>query len=145
MPGILVGIDGSGHSQRALEWAAREAAAHQVPLTVLTVHEAVRGFYGGIAVYPGDADLTEKARQAAQEETEKVLAALGGPRPESVTVKAVHGFAVEEIVNAGRDQDMIVVSQRGTGGFGRLVLGSVSQQVVHNSTVPVTVIPSFSQ
>ena len=42
MSGILVGVDGSGHSQRALEWAMHEAAVRHVPLTVLTVHEAVR-------------------------------------------------------------------------------------------------------
>jgi nucleotide-binding universal stress UspA family protein len=43
MSGILVGVDGSGHSQRALEWAMHEAAIRHEPLTVLTVHEAVRG------------------------------------------------------------------------------------------------------
>jgi len=34
MPGIVVGVDGSGHSQRALEWAMKEAAAREAPLTV---------------------------------------------------------------------------------------------------------------
>ena len=32
MSGILVGVDGSGHSQRALEWAMHEAAVRQVPM-----------------------------------------------------------------------------------------------------------------
>jgi nucleotide-binding universal stress UspA family protein len=40
MPGIIVGIDGSDHSQRALEWAIGEAAVRRTPLTVLTVHAA---------------------------------------------------------------------------------------------------------
>ena len=40
MPGIIVGVDGSGHSQRALEWAMKEAAIRHAPLTVLAVHEA---------------------------------------------------------------------------------------------------------
>jgi nucleotide-binding universal stress UspA family protein len=35
MPGIIVGVDGSGHSRRALEWAISEAAFRQTPLTVL--------------------------------------------------------------------------------------------------------------
>jgi nucleotide-binding universal stress UspA family protein len=142
MSGIVVGIDGSGNSQRALEWAMREAAIHHVPLTVLTVHEAVRGFYGGVATYPGDLELTEKAREAAQAETEKVLAALGGSRPESVTVTAVHGFVAEEIIKAGENADLIVLGQRGAGGFARMVMGSVSNQVVHHATVPVTIVPS---
>ena len=47
-------------------------------------------------------------------------------RPESVTVKAVHGIPAEEILNAGADADMIVVGSRGSGGFARLLLGSVS-------------------
>ena len=37
MPGIVVGVDGSGHSRKALERAANEAAVHHVPLTVLYV------------------------------------------------------------------------------------------------------------
>jgi nucleotide-binding universal stress UspA family protein len=119
----------------------REAALRHLPLTVLTVHEAVRGFYGGMASYPGDQELTDKAREAAQAETEKMLAALGDARPESVTVTAVHGFPVEEILNAGQDADLIVLGQRGVGGFAGLVMGSVSTQVVRHATVPVTVVP----
>jgi len=59
MSGIIVGVDGSGHSQRALELAMREAAIRQVPLTVLTVSEAIRGYYSGMAIYPDDAVRTE--------------------------------------------------------------------------------------
>src|SRR5579862_4040765 len=94
MPGILVGIDGSDHSQRALEWAAKEAAVHHTSLTVLTVHQAVAGFWGGALRFQGDDDLTAKARDAAQAETEKVLSGLDA-RPESVTVRAVHGIPAE--------------------------------------------------
>jgi hypothetical protein len=46
MPGIITGIDGSGHSQRALEWAVREAAAWHVPLMVITVYQAVADAWG---------------------------------------------------------------------------------------------------
>jgi nucleotide-binding universal stress UspA family protein len=48
MPGIIVGVDGSGHSQRALEWAMREAAVRETPLTAITVHELIRGYFGGM-------------------------------------------------------------------------------------------------
>ena len=95
MSGIIVGVDGSGHSQRALEWAMREAAVRQVPLTVLTVNEAVRGYYSSMAVYADDPVRTEDARKLAQAETDEVLDRLEEPRPASVTVKAVHGFPVE--------------------------------------------------
>ena len=141
MSGIIVGVDGSGHSQRALEWAMKEAAIRHVPLTVLTVHEAIRGYYGGMAVYPDDPIRTEEARQAAQAETDKVLAGLDGPRPDSVTVKAVHGFPVEELINAGKDADMIVLGSRGAGGFTRLMMGSVAGQVAQHAHCPVLLVP----
>jgi nucleotide-binding universal stress UspA family protein len=46
MSGIVVGIDGSAHSRRALEWAMREAAIRRVPVTVITVHEISVGYWG---------------------------------------------------------------------------------------------------
>ena len=79
MSGIIVGVDGSGHSQRALAWAMHEAAIRHVPLTVLTVHEAVRGYYSGMATYPDDPARADDARVAAQAGTDKVLAGLDGP------------------------------------------------------------------
>jgi nucleotide-binding universal stress UspA family protein len=60
MPGIIVGIDGSDHSRRALEWAVREAAVRQAPLTVLTVQQAAVGYWGS----PADADLLAPEREA---------------------------------------------------------------------------------
>ena len=141
MSGIIVGVDGSGHSQRALECAMKEAAIRNVPLTVLTVHEAIRGYYGHMAMYPDDPDRTEEARKAAQAETDEVLAGLAGPRPDSVTVKAVHGFPVEELLNAGKDADMIVLGSRGAGGFTRLMMGSVAGQVAQHAQCPVLIVP----
>ncbi len=141
MPGIVVGVDGSGHSRRALEWAMKEAALRQAPLTVLTVHQAMAGYFGGVSVRPEDPELTEKAREAAQAETDKVLAGLDGPRPESVTVTAVHGFPVEELISAARNADIIVIGSRGAGGFTRLLMGSVAGQVAQHAHCPVLIVP----
>ena len=140
MSGIIVGVDGSGHSQRALEFAMHEAAIRHLPLTVLTVNEAIRGYYGGMAVYADDPARTEDARAAAQVETDKVLAGLSGPHPESVTVEAVHGFVVDELINAAKDADMLVVGSRGAGGFTRLMMGSVAGQVVQHAYCPVLLV-----
>jgi nucleotide-binding universal stress UspA family protein len=142
MPGILVGIDGSAHSQLALEWAAKEAALRHTSLTVLTVYHGVAGFWGGTLHYAGDEELVEKARQAAQAETDKVLATLGDARPESVTVKATEGIPAEEILIAGADAELIVLGSRGGGGFSRMLLGSVSSNVVEHAQVPVTILPA---
>jgi len=141
MSGIVVGVDGSGHSQRALERAMNEAAIRHVPLTVLTVHEAIKGYYGHMVTYSDDPDRTEELRTMVQQEADKVLAALDGPRPDSVTVTAVHGYPVEELIKAGQDADMIVLGSRGAGGFTRLMMGSVSSQVAQHAHCPVLIVP----
>ena len=143
MPGITVGIDGSSHSARALEWALNEAAIRHAPLTVLTVHSvAVSGWSGNPIVLPGDADDQEKAYQAAEEMTLKVASQLqlGEAQPASVTVRAIVGFPAEELIKASADADLLVVGSRGAGGFARLMMGSVSSQVVHHAHCPVAVV-----
>ena len=140
MPGIVVGVDGSGHSRKALERAAAEAVAHGASLTVLTVHQAVRDVYGSASHYTDDAALTDKAREAAQAETDQVLAALGS-RPASVTVTAVHGLPVDELIKASQGADMLVLGRRGFGGFARLMMGSVTDQVSRHAHCAVLVVP----
>ncbi len=142
MPGIIVGVDGSGHSQRALEWAMKEAALRHEALNVITVHQAVKGYYGTAVINPEDRALTEQAREAARAEADKVLAGLGESRPDAVTVTAVNGFPVEEILAAAEDADMIVLGSRGVGGFNRLLLGSVSSQIAQHAHCPVLIVPA---
>ena len=145
MPGITVGVDGSGHSKRALEEAAKEAGIRRVPLSVLTVHQAMVGYSGRPVSYPEDTTLTRQAREAAQAETDKVLAELSGPHPESVTVTAVNGFPAEELVKASRDANIVVLGSRGAGGFKHLRMGSVSNQVAHHAHCPVLIVPAETQ
>lgn len=140
MPGIVVGVDGSGHSRKALERAAAEAVAHGASLTVLTVHQAVRDVYGSVSHYQEDAGLTDKAREAAQAETDQVLAALGS-QPASVTVTAVHGLPVDELIKASQGADMLVLGRRGFGGFARLMMGSVTDQVSRHANCAVLIVP----
>ena len=143
MPGIIVGVDGSGHSHRALDWAIHEAAIRHVPLTVLTVQQALRSFWAGPMLYPEDADLAEHARKLAKEETDEVLGELAeDARPPEVTVLGVPGFPAEEILAVAKDADMIVVGCRGAGGFKKLLMGSVTSQVTRHAHIPVVVIPA---
>jgi len=141
MAGIVVGVDGSGHSRKALERAAAEAACHGVPLTVLVVHQAVRDVYGRASHYQDDADLTEKAKEAAKAETEEVVAGLDA-KPASVTIVGAHGLPADELIKASQGADMVVVGRRGMGGFARLLMGSVSSQVAQHAQCPVLLIPS---
>jgi nucleotide-binding universal stress UspA family protein len=141
MPGIVVGVDGSEHSNRVLEWAAREAALRQAPLTVLTVHQVVGSAWtGNPVVTAGDRPEEVKARQAAEEAVNEVIGKLGDAKPPSVTVRAVSGFPARELVDASQDADLVVVGSRGGGGFRGLLTGSVSTQVVNHADCPVVVI-----
>jgi nucleotide-binding universal stress UspA family protein len=143
MPGIIVGVDGSGHSRRALDWAIREAAIRHAPLTVVTVQQAMRSFWAGPMLYPEDTELADNARKLAQEETDEALGELAeDARPPKVTVLGVPGFPAEEILAVATDADMIVVGSRGAGGFKKLLMGSVASQVTHHAHVPVVVIPA---
>jgi nucleotide-binding universal stress UspA family protein len=144
MPGILVGVDGSDHSRRALIWAMREAVHHHVPLTVMTVRpDSVRPathIYWNMPTLPEGSLDPDHARVAVQEFVDKVANEIGETAPE-VTVDVITGDAAEELVRASRDADMLVVGSRGSGVFAKLLMGSVSSKVMHHAACPVVVIP----
>jgi len=143
MPGITVGVDGSHHAQPALDWAVKEAGIRHAPLTVLTVHQvAANHWTGNPVVLPEDEAARENAQQAAEAAAVKAAEGLSEAKPASVTVRAVSGIAAQELIKASRDADLVVVGSRGGGGFGELVLGSVSTQVVHHAKCPVVIVPS---
>jgi nucleotide-binding universal stress UspA family protein len=143
MPGITVGVDGSDNSQRALEWAMKEAALRHAPLTVLAVHQvAANQWTANPVIYPEDQPITDKARQATEEAVAKITSQLGDAQPASVSVRAVSGLATQELLNASQDSDLLVVGSRGGGGFARLRVGSVSSQVLHHAACPVVVVPT---
>jgi nucleotide-binding universal stress UspA family protein len=71
----------------------------------------------------------------------KAAAQLGEAQPLSVTVRAVNGLPAQELIEASRDADLLVVGSRGGGGFARLMMGSVSDQVVRHAHCPVVVVP----
>ena len=142
MPGIVVGVDGSPNSERALDWAMRQAAAVPSPLTVVAVHEVAKSYWGNIPVVgPADNPLLETLRQAAEGMTRKVADRLGDAGPSSVNVRAVNGFVVKELVDASQDADLVVIGTRSGGGFARMVMGSVSHELVQHSECPVVIVP----
>jgi nucleotide-binding universal stress UspA family protein len=143
MPGIVVGVDGSHHSTRALEWALKEAALEHAPLTVLTVHTVPASpWTGNPVLMGGDPEDQEKMLQAAEELTRKVTNQLGGSVPDSITVRAITGFPSQALIDASRDADLVVLGSRGAGGFAKLMVGSVTNQVVEHAHCPVVVVPT---
>ena len=63
MPGIVVGVDGSLNSERALDWAMKAAATRHAPLTVLTVHEVMKSYWTGKPVHDQHLGLTTSRRR----------------------------------------------------------------------------------
>jgi nucleotide-binding universal stress UspA family protein len=141
MPGITVGVDGSDQSSRVLEWAIREAGLRGAPLTVLAVHQVASNYWTGSPEhYPADQPATDAIRKAAEDAVQKAVGQVGDPGPASVTVRAISGLPAQELVNASSDSDLVVVGARGGGGFARLRLGSVTNQVVSHASCPVVVV-----
>lgn len=142
MPGIVVGLDGSSNSERALDFAAAQAAGLNTSLTVVAVHEVAKSYWGDIPVVgPPDAPALVQLQQAADEMTQRAVARLGDRKPASVTVHAVNGFVVKELVDASKDADMLVVGSHGRSGLSRLVLGSVGHEVVQRADCAVVIVP----
>jgi nucleotide-binding universal stress UspA family protein len=125
----------------------REAVKHRLPLTVMSIHpppaRPATSIYWGVHSYPENSFDPELARMAVQEFVDKVAGEIG--EAPAITVSVGTGDAAEELVNASRDADMLVVGSRGGGGFARLLMGSVSSQVVHHASCPVVVIPGARQ
>jgi nucleotide-binding universal stress UspA family protein len=122
-----------------------EAVLRHAPLTVMTVcpspaRPATMSFWG-LPTLPEGGFNQERARRAVEEAVDKAAGEISETAPE-VTVSVAMGDPTEELVTASRDADMLVVGSRGSGGFTRLLLGSVSSQVVHHAACPVTVIPA---
>lgn len=142
MAGIVVGVDGSAHAERALHWAMREAAFRSAPLTVLHVHPVSTSIWGSAPLTYPEADRRgeDKARQAVEEMVEKAAAQFGSDRPE-VTVQVVSGTAAGVLIDASGDADLLVLGSRGSGGFSRLLLGSVSTQAAQHARCPVVILP----
>ena len=142
MAGIIVGVDGSEPSRHALTWAMREAVKHHLPLTVMSIHppsaRPATSIYWGVHSYPENSFDPELAQAAVQQFVDKVAGEIG-EAPE-ITVSVGTGDVAEELVKASHDADMLVVGSRGGGGFARLLMGSVSSQVVHHASCPVVVI-----
>ncbi len=144
MPGILVGVDGSENSRRALGWAVKEAARLHLPLTVLTVlppaPRPATHIFWNVPVLDEDGQEHETERKAVQDYVALVAQETGDAIPQ-ITVEVVAGDPAGELIRASRDAELLVVGRRGGGGFAKLLMGSVSSKVTHHAACPTVVIP----
>jgi nucleotide-binding universal stress UspA family protein len=132
---IVVGVDGSESSVRALRWAARQAELTGGELVAVTGW----AFPAWVGLTP-EAATYDPERQAAEVLTQTVEKALGAEGAAKVTRQTVQGNAAEALLNRAEGADLLVVGARGYSGLKATVLGSVSLHVVQHSPVPVTVV-----
>jgi nucleotide-binding universal stress UspA family protein len=136
-PDIVVGTDGSEQSRTAVRWAAAEARLRAAPLKILTAYSwnGPPEAYGG-AAEPPDIIAQQFHQMAAAAAAEARASAPGI----EVFSAAVVGDPASALLQAGRTAAMLVVGNRGRGGFASLLLGSVSQHVATHATAPVVVV-----
>ncbi|WP_169580603.1 MULTISPECIES: universal stress protein [Microbacterium] len=137
-PGILVGIDSSESSRAALRYAAEIAPKLGLPLHGLVVWDYPALAWGDAWYYPESYDELEKdAEQVVRAEAER---AFPEGVPDWFTGAARRGSAAAELIDASRDNAMLVVGSRGHGGFAGLLLGSVSRACAAHGHCPVLIV-----
>jgi nucleotide-binding universal stress UspA family protein len=141
METVVVGVDGSESSRAALALAAREASLRNARLRVVVVWEIPFMVYGGAPAFVDAEDRFNVLRAQSERLADESLAIARTSQP-SVDCEAVVLWrpASRALLEAATDADLIVVGSRGLGGFRRLALGSVSDQVVHHARCPVLVV-----
>jgi len=120
---IVVGTDGTAPGEAAVRWAAREATRREAPLRIVYAYEPDTGRHLAGAVL--DAAVVQ-ARAAASFQIR-------------IEVDAVAGDPAAALLGQ-QDAGLLVVGNRGRGGFASLLLGSVSRRVATHATVAVVVV-----
>jgi nucleotide-binding universal stress UspA family protein len=136
---IVVGVDGSPASRRALGWAVDEARARggrveavhawHVPATAVA--------FGAVPPEGGDTDEARARRRLDEIVDGTPSSDLAGPIERVVT----YGPAPLVLLEAAKGADLLVVGRRGLGGFAGLLLGSVSTHCAHHAPCPVLIVP----
>ncbi len=132
---IVVGVDGSAHSEHALRWSAELAAMLSARLEVVLAWEYPASF-GWAAIAP-DWDPGQDMEKVA---ADTILAVFGDQPPAGLRVHVREGGAAKVLLDACQGALMLVVGSRGHGGFAGLLLGSVSANVAEHASCPVLII-----
>jgi nucleotide-binding universal stress UspA family protein len=135
---IVVGVDGSDESGRALDWAANEAILRGCELSVVHVIQPWPITPGVIAQVPhiDTGDLAEAARQLVDTMVKRAHRAAPSVQVDGLVLT---GSPSGELLRAAADTVMLVVGSKGHGAVAGVLLGSVSTSVAVHATVPVVV------
>ena len=135
---IVVGVDGSESSNKALRWALGEARLRNVEVEVvhtwsLTPMVDPMGFASYVPV-----EEIETAAKIVVENVMKSVEEFVGKT--KVSTKITRGPAAATLLEAAKDAELLVVGRRGHGGVMGLLLGSVAEQVAHHAPCPVVIV-----
>jgi len=137
--GIVVGHDGSKCAQEALVWAGRLARRADLELHVVRAW-AITTAPQPSSWTPGYVPPLPEWEGAVYDELTSHVKAAGLDPAVRVTCHVVHKSPVQALMSAAEGANLLVVGARGRGGFRGLLLGSVSDQLVHHAPCPVTVV-----
>lgn len=138
---VVIGYDGSSASSVALDFGLEYAARHGLPVRVVAAQHLV------VDDQTAHPDLEAEIRRrvdsrTATETPDGPLEDAGLSDQDPAEVVRVEGHPAEQILRLAADASLIVIGSRGRGGFAGMMLGSVSQTVLHHATCPVAVIPA---
>ncbi|HET9909648.1 MAG TPA: universal stress protein, partial [Anaerolineales bacterium] len=138
---ILVALDGSSYSERALPYARLLAKALNTKLTLLSVPAVPEA-----EEYRAPADIVRKIRQKAEANMQKFLAGTArllrrdGLKVDLRVTGSIPAHAILSVAEEER-ADMIILTSQGRGGYNALLLGSVADHVVQNTNALVFMVP----
>jgi nucleotide-binding universal stress UspA family protein len=133
---VVVGVDESEESQRALRWAGQLASWTGAELDVVAAWQRVTGRYGWGTI-PVGWDSSAERERIVQNLLDK---AFGGQRPANVNVVICEAEPAALLIEQSETALAVVVGSRGLGGFSGLLLGSVSRKVAEHAKCPVLVV-----
>ncbi|KUG57316.1 universal stress protein [Kocuria rosea subsp. polaris] len=138
---VVVGVDRLGRDNPAVLAAGRYAVRHGAGLALITVVPEA------LSMPTGSADLDRAVREQltepAQGLVDQVAASVREDHPDlDVRTFVFSGTPADQLVEAGRSAELVVVGSRGYGGFRGLLMGSVSQAVLNEGEGPVMVVPN---
>jgi nucleotide-binding universal stress UspA family protein len=133
---IVVGVDGSDGALAAMRWTADEAAQWDADVVAVQAWE----FTPLVVATDAPIDL-QQLRADTDAQLDRQVREIFGDREARVERRVVEDLPANAVLEAAADADLVVVGSRGRGGLKGMLLGSVSQKVVHHSPCPVVVIP----
>ncbi|MFE7761037.1 universal stress protein [Streptomyces sp. NPDC057438] len=140
---VVLAVDGSEAGEAAVEFAFAEAALRKVPLVAVHVwntwsERAYEGPGDPLTAVVADADRLREAEQHLLDET---VASWQKAHPQVVVERRLVRSRIRPaLIDASRGAQLVVAGARGRGGFTGLLLGSVSQALLHHAHCPVTVV-----